>query len=206
MQRHNVEQMINVSPYVQTLGAPVPQTVDNVMASFRLLDKPIADQVITVPQISCPSSCLSCEFLRVPQVVEQLVEVPTVLSAAVLQQQTVVQPVDVPVSRGRGRRLPGSLPGQGTAASNVEQIVDTQVPGRGNSGCVGTRSVQRTAAQIADIPVSGSCGGLHGFLSGSMQRTVAQNDDIPAHSDDFPSFLPAQGSHESRGAHHHETL
>ena len=61
--------MIDVSPYVQILAAPVPQ-VDNVMASFRLLDKPIADQVIAVPKISCPSSCPSRAFLRVPQVVE----------------------------------------------------------------------------------------------------------------------------------------
>ena len=68
---------------------------------------------------------------------------------------------------------------------------------------VGARSLQRTAVQFADFPVPGAGGGLHGFLSGSMQRTVAQNDDFPAHSDDFRSFLPAQGSHESRGAHHH---
>ena len=76
MQWRTVEQMIDV----QILDAPVPQMVDNVMASFRLLDKPIAEQVVAVPKISCPSSCPSRAFLRVPQVVEQLVEVPTVLS------------------------------------------------------------------------------------------------------------------------------
>ena len=87
MQRHTVVRMVDVSPYVQMLDAPVPQMVDNVMASFRLLDKPIADQVIEVPKISCPFSCPSRAFLFVPQVVEQFVEVPPVLTPALLQQQ-----------------------------------------------------------------------------------------------------------------------
>ena len=80
MQRHTVVRMVDVSPYVQMLDAPVPQMVDNVMASFRLLDKPIADQVIEVPKISCPFSCPSRAFLFAPQVVEQFVEVPSVLT------------------------------------------------------------------------------------------------------------------------------
>ena len=203
VQRHVAERLADLAPSVQILDAPVPQVVDNVMDVFRSLDSSIAEQVIEVPILSC-STCPSRSPVLEPLKVEQLVEVPTVLSVALLQQQTVKQPVDVPVPRGRGRRrLQGSLPGQGAAASNVEQIVDTQVPGRGNSGGVGARSLQRTAVQFADLPVPGAGGGLHGFFSGSMQRTVAQNDDIPAHSDDFRSFLPAQGSHESRGAHHH---
>ena len=41
--------------------------------------------------------------LREPQVVEQLVEVPTVLSCVLLQQRSAEQIVDIPVPRGRGR-------------------------------------------------------------------------------------------------------
>ena len=49
------------------------------------------------------------------------------LSVAVLQQQTVEQPVDVPVPHGRsGRRLHGSLPRQ---SSTAEQSVDISVRG-----------------------------------------------------------------------------
>ena len=53
-----------------------------------------------------------------------LVEVPTVLSVAVVQQQTVEQAADVPVPLGRGRRLHGSLPKQSSTAAGAEQTVD----------------------------------------------------------------------------------
>ena len=71
-----------------------------------------------------------------------------------------------------------SLPGQGTASSSVEQIVDTQVPGRGNSGGVGARSLQRTSVQFTDFPVPGAGGGLHGFLSGSIHRALTSLVEI----------------------------
>ena len=164
VQWHAVEHLADLAPLVQILDAPVPQVVDNVMDVFRSLDSSIAEQVAQVPILSC-STCPSHSPVLEPQKVEQFVEVPIVLSFAFLQQQTVEQPVDVPVPR------------------------------RGNSGGVGAHSLQRTAVQFADFPVPGA--------AGSVQRTVAQNDDIPAPSDDFHSFLPAHGSHESRGAHHH---
>ena len=48
--------------------------------------------------------------------VEQLVEVPTVVSYSSLLQRTVEQTVDIPASRDRGRRggLQGFFPGQST--------------------------------------------------------------------------------------------
>ena len=93
--------MIDVSPYVQILDALVPQAEDHALEFFRL-DLPVAEQVIDVPKISS-SSCPSRAVLNEPQVVEQLVEVPTLLSVAVLQQRTAEQIVDTPVPRGRGQ-------------------------------------------------------------------------------------------------------
>ena len=71
---------------------------DKVVDSFRLMDLPIAEQVIEVPKVSS-SSCPSRAVLREPQLAEQLVEVPTVLSPALLQQ--VEQIFDNPAPRGR---------------------------------------------------------------------------------------------------------
>ena len=134
IQRHAVEHLDELAPLVQILDAPVPQMVDNVMYTFRLLDRPIAEQVIEVPKISC-SPCPSRMPILVPRMAEQLVEVPTVLSPALLQQQTVEQPLHIPAPRDHGvRRLQGSLPGQNSTASGAEQIAVTPVPGRGISG------------------------------------------------------------------------
>ena len=100
-----MEDMGNVCPFVQI---SVTQTVDKATGALRILDLLVADQVIYVPTISS-SSCPSRAVPLQPQVAEQLMEVPTVLSPALLQQQTVVQPVDIPFPRGRsGRRLQGS--------------------------------------------------------------------------------------------------
>ena len=109
-----MEDMENVCPFVQILVLPVPQMVDTVLEFFRLLDLPVAEQVIEVPKVSS-SSCPSRAVLKAPQVVEQLVEVPAVLTLSSLQQ-TAEQIVDIPVLRGRGRRRQGFLPGQASSA------------------------------------------------------------------------------------------
>ena len=44
---------VRVAPMVQILDALVPQMVDNPMDAFELLDLPIAEQVIAVPNVSC---------------------------------------------------------------------------------------------------------------------------------------------------------
>ena len=69
-----------VCPFVQILDLPVPQKEDYVADALRILDLPIAEQVIVVPKISC-SPCPSLSLVLVPQSAEQLVEVPTVLTA-----------------------------------------------------------------------------------------------------------------------------
>ena len=165
IQRHPGEHDL---PYVQILDDHVPQMVDNALEFFRRLDLPVAEQVIEVPNFSSPL-CPSRAFLIEPQKVEQLMEVPTVLSPALFQQQTVEQLVDIPVPRrrrGQGGLL-GSPSGQSSATVAVQKNIDIPVPGRGGAGGFGglqgfpikQRSSQRTAEQLVDIPVPG--GGLH---------------------------------------------
>ena len=119
VQRHCVEHLADVCPFVQILDAPVLQTVDCVMDALRILDLPMAEQVIEVPKISC-SPCPSRSLIHEPQSAEQLVEVPTVLSPLRIAEQIVGTPV--PPGRGK-RRVQGFLPEQSsTATPSVERI------------------------------------------------------------------------------------
>ena len=139
--RHVMEDLGSVCPFVQILDLPVPQTVDYVTDALRMLDRPMAEQVIEVPTISC-SPCPSRSPIPEPQTAEQLVEVPTVLSPTRIALRIAEQLVDTPVPQGRGkRRGQGFLPGQSsTAVSSAKRISE------------------RTVEQIVDIPSSG--GGL----------------------------------------------
>ena len=103
IQQHTVELMIDVSPYVQILDAPVPQVEDHALEFFRRMDLPVAEQVIVVPRISC-SPCPSRSPFPEPQSAEQLVEVPTVLSPTRIALQIAEQIVDTPVSSWSWRR------------------------------------------------------------------------------------------------------
>ena len=125
---------------------------------------------------------------------EQLVEVPTVLSVAVLQQRTA-ELFSYPVpGRGGGPLggLQGLSQGQGSTAVCGAEHVDTPVPhGGGFPGLSqGQGSSAFCGADHEDTPVphgrgEGARGGLHGFSSGheSGQRSAEQNVVIPA-----PSF------------------
>ena len=87
--------------------------------ALRILDRPIAEQVIEVSKFSC-SPCPSRSPIPEPQSAEQLVEVPTVLSSLRIADQIVSTPV--PLCRGK-RRVQGFLPEQSsTAAPSVERI------------------------------------------------------------------------------------
>ena len=120
VERHFVEHLAEFAPMVQILDAPVPQTGGDVTDTLRILDFPIAEQVIDVPKISC-SPCPSRSPVPVPQSAEQLVEVPTVLSPTRIALRIAEQIVDTPVPRGRGQ---GFLPEQGSTAttSSLERI------------------------------------------------------------------------------------
>ena len=99
--RHSVEQIIEtfVLMPMLDLDAPVPQTVDqlaDILKFFDMFLAAVCEQVIEVPKIlenNIPQRTMLCK----PQLAEQLVEVPTVVSHSSLQQQFVDQNVDIPV-------------------------------------------------------------------------------------------------------------
>ena len=156
--RHVVEHMADVCPVVPLLDDLVPQMVDTVLEFFRSLDLPVDEQVIAVPKISSSSSCPSRAALSEPQVVEQLVEVPTVLTPTRIALQIAEQIVGIPVPRGCGeQRLQGLLPGQGsTSVSSAE------------------RFSERIMEQIVDIPR----GGFQGFSPGHGSTSFSSAERI----------------------------
>ena len=88
----------------QILDAPVPQTVEQLPDVLQFLDTLTTDpeQVIEVPKIF-PEDVPMRAVLRDPQLVEQLVEVPTIVSYSWLQL-LMEQNVDIPVP-GRGAKF-----------------------------------------------------------------------------------------------------
>ena len=111
VEQHVVEDLGELAPLVQILDLLVPQMVENVTDTLRILDLPIAEQVIEVPKISC-SPCPLRSLVPEPQTAEQLVDVPTVLSRTRIALQIAKQIVGIPVPQGLGgmRRIQGFLP------------------------------------------------------------------------------------------------
>ena len=165
VQRHTVEQRIEHTPYVQILDAPVPQKVEQLVDVFKDLDSHVLVQVIEVPKISqdiIPQRCVDL----VPQMVEQLVEVPTVLTPTRIAVQIAEQIVGIPIPRGRHGRSPGSLPGQGSTASAAEQIADIPSSSGDLQGFRPGHSSTAVSEQNVSTPApcrGGLRGGLHGF-------------------------------------------
>ena len=111
----------------------------------------VPEQVVEVPKILLDDVPMRA-VLRDPQLVEQLVEVPTIVSYSWLQLR-MEQNVDIPVP-GRGGRisgLQGFLPGQSSTAllSSEERISE------------------RIVEQIVDIPR----GGLRDFRPGQSSSS-----------------------------------
>ena len=113
-QRRTVQQIVEPVPLPPTLDDPAPQMVEQLPDILRFLRalSPDPDQVIEVPKI-VPEDVSLRTAVREPQLVEQLVEVPTVVSWSMLQQ-IMEQNVDFPVvgGSGTGGGLSGFLPGQ----------------------------------------------------------------------------------------------
>ena len=125
---------------VQALAVPVLHMVEQPVEVFSFIRSSlpaVAEQVIEVPAVSLPVRAVQRVVPLEPHMAKQLVVVPTVLSVAVLQQQTVEQAVDVPVLHGRGvRRLQGFLPRQSStapASQTVENV--THVCVKVDSAC-----------------------------------------------------------------------
>ena len=181
---------------MQALDVPVLQMVEQpveVDTFFRLSLPVVPEQVIEVPKLALPVCAVQRAALPEPQLVEQLVEVPTVLSVAVLQQRTAEQIVGTPVPHGRGGGARGGLLGfsqrQGSTAVSGADNVNTPVPhvsGGGARGGLqglsqGQGSTAVCGAEHVDIPVPrgrGRRGGLQGLPHGqgstaSVEQTIA---------------------------------
>ena len=169
-----------------SLDVPVPQMVDQLLdiEHFFAALSPDPEQVIEVPKISFDRVSQRLVERRLPQIVEQLVEVPTVLTPTRIALQIAEQLVAIPVLQvsvsGGGHQ--GSLSGQGSVG---EQIVDIPVPrGRGKRRVHGFLPEQSSTAQpveqLVDIPSSRR--GLYGSLpeQGTTAQTVEQIVDIPS--------------------------
>ena len=74
------------APMVQILDAPVPQTVEQLPDILRFFDTlmPDPEQVVEVPMI-LPEDVSMRTVVREKQLVEQLVEVPTIVSTSTFQ-------------------------------------------------------------------------------------------------------------------------
>ena len=150
-QRHFMEDLGELAPSVQLLDLPVPQMVENVIDTLlRILDFPIAEQVIDVPKIFC-APCPSRSQVPEPQSAEQLVEVPTVLTPTRLAVQIAEQIVDTSAR--------GSLPGQRSAARRLAQSSWRRFSGRiwhmpaaGLPGYIASDSAKAAYAFVGDVP------------------------------------------------------
>ena len=123
------------------------------------MDLPVTEQVIDVPKISS-SSCPSRAVLNEPQLVEQLVEVPTIISYSSLQRITE-QHVDIPVPR-RGGRYPGLQGLLSRQSSTASQLALERIS-------------ERIVEQIVDFPVSRE--GLQDFRPG---QGSSSSSHVPA--------------------------
>ena len=152
---------------VQALDVPVLQMVEQpveVDSFFRNFVPAVAEQVIEVPKLALLVRAVQRAALPEPQLVEQLVEVPTVLSYSLLQQRTAEQTIGFPVpGRGGGARggLQGLSQGQGSTTFPPperisERIMEQNVdfPGGGLDGVQGFLTRQSSAALSEQVPVS----------------------------------------------------
>ena len=185
VQRRTVQQTVDAVPLVPLLDDPVPQTVEQLVDVLRFFNTlcPVSEQVIEVPKILL-EDVLMRRFCRDTQLVEQLVEVPTIVSYSSLFPRTVEQHVDIPVPVGRGRNagLQGFLPEQSSTFSFSSS----------------ERISERIMEQIVDIPVAR--GDPQGFRPGQSSSSVAHspaawlNPEDGPFQEGFSTFSPEEKS------------
>ena len=172
-----------------TLHVPALQMVEQpeeVDSFFRNFVPAVAEQVIEVPKLALPVCAVQRAALPEPQLVEQLVEVPTVLSYSLLQQRTAEQIIDFPFpGRGGGARggLQGLPQGQVSTASAGEQTI---VPSRGGlhgfspgQGSTAFPSPERISERLWSKTsiLGGDLHGVQGFLT--RQSSAALSEQVP---------------------------
>ena len=158
-QRHTVDQIVDAVPGLPTLDCPLPLVVEQLVDVLQLFDAliPVAEQVVDVPKIFI-ERIPPRTSVREPQLADQLVEVPTIVSFSSLQR-IVEQTVDVPVPRGGVRGRQGFLRGQSSTTSSFSL----------------ERTSERISEQSVGFPVSR--GGLQDFRPGQFSSSSSH---VPA--------------------------
>ena len=212
--RHVLEDLGSVCPVVQILDLPVPHRMDHfaellnleedVLDAGRLVDRyfQVPELVIEVPKFIIEDVPMRTSVPE-PQLAEQLVEVPTILSYSSLQR-SVEQLVDIPVPGGGGSfsGLQGSLPRQRSTASpsrkriserTVEQIVDPVSRG----SLPGSSSSHSPAGdeECADEPGKGV---FRTFPQNKKSAKVAPHSgsELPPHSSSWTAAAQLEDSVE----------
>ena len=132
LERHFLEHMADICPFVQILVAPVPHPVENVTDTLRILDLRLPSRLLQCPRSLALRVHLVLMFLSRSQRISWWKCRPSCLPLRIAEQI-----VGIPVPRGR---VQGFLPVQSSTASPsslesiseqvVEQIVDIS-PGGG---------------------------------------------------------------------------
>ena len=148
VQRHTVEHVVVIvrfAPMVQILDAPVPQMVKqlpDILHFFASLS-PDPEQVIEVPKI-LPVDVPKRTAVRDPQLAEQLVEVPTIVSFLDLNVAIAVFG-----GCGAGGGLQRFPPGQSSSKRTADKIADIPVP---NGGPQDFPQTPHRAGVSSDLP------------------------------------------------------
>ena len=188
IQQRTMEQLADVEHMVQILDTPVPQMVEQLPDVMRFFDTllPVPEQAFEVPKVvldDVPVRTSVCDT----QLVEQRVEVPTIISYSSLRR-TTEQHVDIPVPRRGGRHpgLRGFLPRQSSTATPSSK----------------KRISERIVEQIVGIPGGGLQDFRPGQSSSSSSHVPARAyDALDAPGDGFCShFSPKQKKCEVRFA------
>ena len=188
--RHTVDQIVVAVPLVPLLDDPVPQTVDTVLDFFRALDLPVGEQVIAVPKISTDRVSQRLVERRLPQMVEQLVDVPTVLSPLRIAEQIFGIPAP---QRGGNWSLQGPLPGQSSTLSPMPKRISERIAEQIAVSSPAERISKRTVEQIVDISPGDDRGqGSSSSAHGKKVRSAGQvSADLPRHvSSSTPAAQP----------------
>ena len=170
VERHIVEDPSELAPMVQTLDAPVPQMVDTVLEFFRALDLPVDEQTLVER--------------RLPQMVEQLVDVPTVLSPLRIAEQIVGSPAP---QRGGNWSLQGPLPGQSSTLSPLPKRISERIVEQIAVSSPAERISERIVEQIA-VPSTTE------RISERIVEQFAAGGDFPSRRAGPRVVLPRQGS------------
>ena len=147
VQRHTTEQMIEsfVPAPILDLDAPVQQMVEQLVGVLKIFDNSLAEQVIEAPKITLQDRVPPRAALCLPQLVEQLVEVPVPSARDCVIKQTLSSVALARYTDAAGQTwchcsgawglywwLSGSTP-EGVTASpgrytNTGQVLHAQVP------------------------------------------------------------------------------